>query len=429
MSNLPRATLRESWCHGLEAIHGYLDALGVPADALPAGLDQRAPACSRPLDKHVLVVLDNARDAEQVRPLLPGGPSGGSSSSTGRAQLTGLVAAEGAYALALGLLTEAEGEECLRSDSAPPGWPRSRKRRLELDQVLHRLPLALAVAAARRAGRPRAWPWRARCGSSGMPGVGSMRWIRGGCDGQRASSVSSSLDGLPAPGGPHAGLLGVHAGPDIAAPPLPASPRGAFRPARAELRELATARLRSRSTPRAGLPFTTCCYPRLCHRRGLPVTEEEAGRHAARGRGLDSHCPCVPATPLLSCSEPLTRASHLPRPRPGIRSPSISPTTGRPWPGSRPSAAFLLCTPLISPPAPGPRQPDAWRLPLGDDRLPGLARILAPTAPSSLQRTALGAATRLGCIPVGPLFAGCLHRPAPRLRRLRPGPRPPDPVP
>src|SRR5215472_7593427 len=95
------------------AVRGFLDALGVPSAQIPDGLQAQA-ALYRSLlaSRRVLVVLDNARDADQVRPLLPGSP-GCMAIVTSRHQLTGLVATDGAHPLALDLLSAAEARDLL----------------------------------------------------------------------------------------------------------------------------------------------------------------------------------------------------------------------------------------------------------------------------------------------------------------------------
>ena len=107
-----------------EAVRGFLDALGVPRRAASRRAWTRRSALYRSLlaGRRMLVVLDNARDAEQVRPLLPGTP-GCLVLVTSRNRLAGLVAAEGARA-------------ARRSTCSPPPRPAQLlARRLGADRV------------------------------------------------------------------------------------------------------------------------------------------------------------------------------------------------------------------------------------------------------------------------------------------------------
>jgi DNA-binding SARP family transcriptional activator/tetratricopeptide (TPR) repeat protein len=137
-----------------QALTLFLRALGVPGEAIPPDVEGQSALYRSLMDgRRVLVVVDNASAAEQVRPLLPGGP-GNAVIVTSRSQLTGLAAVEGAFTVALELFTGAEGHELLA-------------RRLDADRVAGApaavreivdrcagLPLALALAAARAAQRP-----------------------------------------------------------------------------------------------------------------------------------------------------------------------------------------------------------------------------------------------------------------------------------
>src|SRR5262249_7021433 len=91
-----------------EAVRRFLDALGVPSERIPVDLDAQAALYRSQLaGRRVLVVLDNARDTAQVRPLLPGAP-GCLVVVTSRNQLTGLIAGDGAHPITLDLLTDDE---------------------------------------------------------------------------------------------------------------------------------------------------------------------------------------------------------------------------------------------------------------------------------------------------------------------------------
>ncbi|MBW4722374.1 ATP-binding protein [Saccharothrix obliqua] len=135
-----------------DVLGGSLDALGV--QRVPAELESRAALYRSALaGRRVLVVLDNAGSAGQVRPLLPGEP-GCLVVVTSRASLTSLVIGEGATPVTLDLPTPAEALELVRTvlgDSRADAEPEAVA---ELVETCARLPLALRIAAGRVAARP-----------------------------------------------------------------------------------------------------------------------------------------------------------------------------------------------------------------------------------------------------------------------------------
>jgi DNA-binding SARP family transcriptional activator/tetratricopeptide (TPR) repeat protein len=127
----------------------FLQALGIAAAAVPPETDDRA-ALFRSLlaDRRVLVVLDNAADAAQVRPLLPAG-TGCAALVTSRARLPVL---DGVRWTDLGLLAPVEGAELLHAVAGTGG--REPEAAAEIVALCGRLPLAIRIAGARVLGRP-----------------------------------------------------------------------------------------------------------------------------------------------------------------------------------------------------------------------------------------------------------------------------------
>ncbi|MFE3170069.1 tetratricopeptide repeat protein [Amycolatopsis sp. NPDC059090] len=133
----------------------FLSALGVPEAQIPADLDAQAGLYRSMLaGRRVLVVLDNAGDAEQVRPLLPG-TSGCMAVVTSRAGLTDLVVAVAAHRVSLDLFTAAESRGLLRDIVGPVRADAEPAALAELVRLCGGLPLAVRVAGARAAARPR----------------------------------------------------------------------------------------------------------------------------------------------------------------------------------------------------------------------------------------------------------------------------------
>ena len=136
------------------AVRGFLDGLGVASGRIPVGQEAQAGMYRSLLSgRKMLIVLDNARDADQVRPLLPGSP-GALVLITSRDQLAGLVALDGAVPLALDLLTRGEARDLLTNRLGPDRVAREQADVDELIDRCARLPLALNITAARAALDP-----------------------------------------------------------------------------------------------------------------------------------------------------------------------------------------------------------------------------------------------------------------------------------
>lgn len=132
-----------------EAIRGFLDALGVSADRIPARLEQQAGLYRSLLaGRRMLVVLDNACDASQVRSLLPGSPTC-AVLVTSRDSLTGLLASIAARMITLEVLSPPEARELLADRLGTERLSREPDAVDALIALCVRLPLALSIAAAR----------------------------------------------------------------------------------------------------------------------------------------------------------------------------------------------------------------------------------------------------------------------------------------
>ncbi|MFC4019157.1 DUF6879 family protein [Micromonospora sp. GCM10011542] len=132
----------------------FLRALGVPPAAVPADLDDRAALYrSRLAGRRVLVVLDNAATARQVRPLLPG-TDRCLVVVTSRNMLSRLATRDGGRRLTLRMLSEQDAVTLLRDITSAYRSGDDPDELTELARLCARLPLALRFAAERAASRP-----------------------------------------------------------------------------------------------------------------------------------------------------------------------------------------------------------------------------------------------------------------------------------
>ncbi|WP_433473704.1 ATP-binding protein [Spirillospora sp. CA-142024] len=140
-----------------EALHRFLHALGAAPESIPDDLDGKS-ALYRTLlaDRKMLVVLDDARSSDQVRPLLPGAGRC-LVIVTSRDRLDGLVVREGAHRVTLPVLPRREARDLLRRWLGAERVAAEAGAADELIGLCAGLPLALSMVAARAADRP---DWR-----------------------------------------------------------------------------------------------------------------------------------------------------------------------------------------------------------------------------------------------------------------------------
>ena len=317
-----------------DAVRRFLDALQVPAAKIPPSPEaQQGLYRSLLAGQQMLIVLDNARDAAQVRSLLPGG-QGCLVLVTSRSQLSSLVAAEGAYPVTLDVLSLAEARSLLESRLGPERvatqpqaaaelagcaagfrwpWPSPRPAPPSPGQ-----PLAALAAELRDApGRLEPWTW----GRGGQRPGGVLLVLPATTPTGRADVPAAGHPSRPRHHQPRRRQPGCD-------PSRPGAPGIAQLTRASLLTEHAPGRYAFHDLLRAYATELATTQDRDTARRGPPT-----------GRLTTTSTPPAPAP--SGCTRSVTR-SPWPRPSPGCY-PRSSPTASWPWPRSKPSTG--CCSP------------------------------------------------------------------------------------
>jgi len=367
------------------AVRGFLDALGVPPGQIPPGPEAQVGLYRSLLaDRRMLIVLDNAHDEQQVRPLLPASP-GSLVLVTSRSQLGGLAAAEGARLISLDVLSHGEAVQLL---AGRLGAARVAAEPAAVDQIVGlcaRLPLALAVAAARVAARP-GFPLAALAAEL-ADAAGRLDALDAGDPGSSVRAVFSWSTGQLGGGAARMfRLLGIHPGPDITTPAAASLAATTEADARRLLHGLARAHLITEHVPGR---YAFHDLLRAYAAEQAQHTDSDTGRHDATGRVLDHYLHTAARAARLL--EPATEPVVLAPPRPGA-------AAGQPADHRQALAWFeaehqvLLAAVTLA--AGSGFDSHAWQLPWA---MASFLRVRGHWPDwAATQRTALAAATRLG---------------------------------
>lgn len=303
-----------------EVVRGFLDAFQIPPERVPVTLSaQVALYRSLMADRRMLVLLDNARDVEQVRPLLPG-----SSSClvviTSRNRLDSLAVQEGARPITLDVLSTEDAEALLASHLGHDRIAAERETVLELIAHCARLPLALAIVAARAAVQP-GFPLRLL--------AEELRDEQTRLDALDAGDSTTDLRAVFSWSCHHLDwraarlfrLLGVHPGPDIGVAAAASLAGVSLAQARAALAELTRAHLLEQPAPNrfalhdllrvyAADQAATSLTENECHAVRLRMLDHYLHTAAAADRLLDPHRDLIALAP----PQPEVLPEHVPGP-------------------------------------------------------------------------------------------------------------------
>jgi hypothetical protein len=332
------------------------------------------------------VVLDNARDTEHVRPLLPGAP-GCLALITSRNRLTGLAATEGAHLLTVDLLTPAQARDLL---TGRLGSHRTAADPAAVNEIVTRcagLPLALAIVAARAAAQPHI-PL-STLAQELRETDSRLDALDGGDPATRVRAVFSwSYPALSADAAQLFRLLGLHPGPDTAL--------AGVSPARARARALVTELICGNLlTEHASGRYTFHDLLRAYATELVATQDSDTTRRAATHRMLDHYLHSAHAADaLLTCTrDPIALAPIRPGAFPEepahhqqalawltSEHPVILSPSSRPPPASTPTSGN---SPQPSPPSStaketGPR----WPPPRPPPCTPHNARTTSPDRPT-----------------------------------------------
>ncbi|MBC9711899.1 winged helix-turn-helix domain-containing protein [Streptomyces sp. TRM66268-LWL] len=197
-----------------EALTGLLLASGQEPSTVPEGVEGLSAALrSRLADRRVLLVLDDAADADQVRPLLPG-TSGVAVLVTSRSDLRGLSVSHAARPVPLDVLTPGEARDLLANCLGPQRVSAEPAAAGRLAELCAHVPLALRIVAANLAARP-GRPLAAYAAEL----AGGERLAKLAVTGDRQAAVRQAFDHSYAGLDPDAArlfaLLGLHPGADF----------------------------------------------------------------------------------------------------------------------------------------------------------------------------------------------------------------------